>query len=149
MEKMTIRELAEALGCSKAAIRKHMTEEFRAKYTETAGNGVITIVSEGCAIIAETMGKKWKLSETIGNQFPETDGNQVSGDEIAFLKEQIRAKDELIKSQQEQITNLTTALANTTASLQAAQALHAGTMGKKMLSDGETKKSRWKFWEKS
>ena len=141
MEKMTIRELAEALGCSKAAIRKHMTEEFRAKYTETAGNGVITIVSEGCAIIAETMGKKWKLSET--------DGNQVSDDEIAFLKEQIRAKDELIKSQQEQITNLTTALANTTASLQAAQALHAGTMGKKMLSDGETKKSWWKFWEKS
>lgn len=72
---MTIKELADALGVSKTAIRKYMTEDFRCAHAETNRNGAITIDSDGCKLIAETMGKKWEQSETTANQIPETSGN--------------------------------------------------------------------------
>ena len=71
MEKMTIRELAEALGCSKAAIRKHMTEEFRAEYTETAGNGD----NHSFRRVCDYSGNHGKKVETIGNYRKPVSGN--------------------------------------------------------------------------
>ncbi|MBO5364596.1 MAG: hypothetical protein J6A56_03925 [Clostridia bacterium] len=140
----TIKELADELGVSKTAIRKYMTEEFRASHATQTDSGVITIDSEGCKLIAESLRKN---TGNTGNQLPETSANQVSGEIIAILTEQLRAKDEQIAAQQQQIAQLTAALENTTASLQAAQALHAGTIKQQqLLEDGEAAKKR-KWWQ--
>ena len=121
----TIKELADELGVSKTAIRKHMDDDFRATHTENLPGNVIGIDEDGCKLIAESLRKPQK---TTGNQFSETTGNQSSQEEVAFLREQLRVKDRQIEVQQEQISQLTAALEHTTASLHAAQALHAGTM---------------------
>lgn len=148
---MTIKELADTLGVSKTAIRKYMTAEFRAEYTATNRNGVITIDSTGCKLIAESMGKLRKYLETVvPEECEQSETPQESAlltAEIAFLKEQLTAKDRQIDSLQLQITQLTTALENTTAGLRDAQALHAGTLQQQLL---EAPKKKWKLpWKKN
>lgn len=144
----TIKELADALGVSKTAVRKYMTPEFREAYTETKDGNIILIDEDGCRVIAETIKKP---PETTGNQLPETHENPGLQEEIAFLREQLQAKDRQLEAKDRQleqkdkqleakdtqITNLTLALENTTASLQAAQALHAGTIQTQLLPEGE------------
>lgn len=114
----TIRELAEAIGVSKTAIRKHMTEEFRAAHTATTTGNVIEIDDAGCEKIAESFRKSMEKPET---KLPETEETKFLREEIEFLRKQLEAKDLQIAANQEQISQLTTALAH-------AQALHAGTM---------------------
>ena len=131
----TIKELADVLEVSKTAIRKHMTEAFRAEHTATNRNGVITIDSDGCALIAESMGKLRKLLATQVSEEPEIPETHDFREEVAFLREQLRAANRQIEAKDRQIEQLTAALDNTAKalqsaqnSLQAAQALHAGTM---------------------
>lgn len=128
----TIRELADELGVSKTAIRKYMTEDFRAQHTENLPGNIIGIDDDGCKLIAESLRKP---PATGGNSIPETTANSGLREEVAFLREQLaakdrqlEAKDRQIEAQQEQLSQLTVALEHTTASLHAAQALHAGTM---------------------
>lgn len=114
----TIRELAEAIGVSKTAIRKHMTEDFRKVHTAITTGNVIVIDDAGCEKIAESFRKPQEMSE---NQIAETEETKFLREEIDFLRMQLEAKDLQIAANQEQISQLTTALAH-------AQALHAGTM---------------------
>ena len=53
----TIKELADELGVSKTAIRKHMNEDFRAAHTENLPGNVIGIDEDGCKLIAESLRK--------------------------------------------------------------------------------------------
>ena len=150
----TIKELADELGVSKTAIRKYMTLDFRKKYTETTGNGVIVVSHDGEEILKSQCNGSRKQQETTANSFPETSETQVSAEIVAVLIKQLRTKDEQITAlteqiaaQQQQIAQLTAALENTTASLQAAQALHAGTIKhQQLLEDGEAAKKR-KWWQ--
>lgn len=144
----TIKELADTLGVSKTAIRKYMTPEFREAHTETRDANVIVIDDDGCKLLSETIKKP---QETTGNQLAETPENYGLQEEIAFLREQLLAKDrqleakdrqleqkdKQIEARDAQITSLTAALENTTTSLQAAQALHAGTIKTQLLPEGE------------
>lgn len=136
----TIKELADALGVSKTAIRKYMTDDFRREHTETNRNGVITIDSDGCNLIAESMGKQWEQPKTIENMVPESDENTanvtIPRSVLTMLEEQLRQKDDQLKVKDEQIADLTATVRAQAESLQAAQALHAGTMQQQMLSDG-------------
>ena len=68
----TIKELADALGVSKTAVRKYMTPEFRSEHVKTTENGVITIDSDGCKLVAMHLQRTEKLTEITANQFPET-----------------------------------------------------------------------------
>lgn len=137
----TIKELADALGVSKTAVRKHMTEEFRREYVETDRNGVITIDAAGCNLIAETMGKLLRTPEEPANQIPETGENTenvtIPRSVLVMLEEQLRQKDAQLASKDQQIADLTATVRAQADSLQAAQALHAGTMQQQLLSDGE------------
>lgn len=142
----TIKELADALGVSKTAVRKYMTPEFRAEYTETRDGNIILIDDAGCKLITETVKK---VPGNTANQLPETTGNPGFQEELAFLREQLQAKDRQLEAKDRQleqkdkqleardaqIASLTQALEHTTASLQAAHALHAGTM-QQALPDG-------------
>ena len=140
---MTIRELAEGLGVSKTAVRKHMSEDFREKHTKTE-NGIIIIDDEGCKLVAENLRKPLQTPQTNAGKIAETSENTANGisdnvlkvlqDTISTLQEQLKVKDSQIEAQQTQIAQLTEALQNTTNSLTAAQALHAGSL--KQLMDG-------------
>lgn len=137
----TIKQLADSLGVSKTAIRKYLTPEFRAKYTANQTGNSIVIDDEGCKLIAETFRKPAesfrKPPQTTANLEPETTGNQVSGDVVALLQSTIAALQLQLEVKDRQIAELTETLKTQAASLQAAQALHAGTMHQMMLNPAE------------
>lgn len=134
----TIKQIAEIFGVSKTAVRKYMTDDFRKKYVQTDGNGVLYINQEG----ENQLKSLWKLPRTTENQFAETTENEVCGTEtllkqmIDILQQQLKEKDNQIKELQTQAAQLTSALENTTNSLKAAQALHAATV--KQIAEQET-----------
>lgn len=97
--KMTIKQLADALGVSKTFVRKHMSEEFRCNYTETTANGVITITPEGCKLLSETIGNR---KETTENQFAETAANTESL-LYGMLQAELDAKNRQIEQLQEEL----------------------------------------------
>lgn len=142
----TIKELADKLGVSKTAVRKHMTPEFRCKHTETDRNGVITIDPAGCKLIAETMGRNEKLSESTENKIPETPENTenplyaILRAELAAKNQQIDEKDRLIEQLRKDLADErqhSHGLASELARLaDQAQHLHAGSI-KKQLGAGE------------
>lgn len=128
----TIKQIADELGVSKTAVRKKMTDEVKTKFAETV-SGVIYISVCGENLIKQAFSKdepETSVSGVCENQFPPVSG-QVSGEfavVIEALKHQLEVKDRQIEQQQQSIKELTAALENTTLSLKAAQALHAGTM---------------------
>ena len=130
----TIKELADSLGVSKTAIRKYLTPEFRAAHTANQTGNSIVIDDEGCKLIAESFRKP---PQTTANLEPETTGNQVSGDVVALLQSTIAALQQQLEVKDRQIADLTETVKTQAASLQAAQALHAGTMHQMMLNPGE------------
>ena len=132
---MTILEAAQKLGVTKTAIRKYLTDEFRERYCSSRPNGAINISSEGVALIEEKMTANSDQKPTTNSDQKPT-GNPVSDAVIDILRRQLEEKDRQIEKQQEQISQLTAALEHTTSSLQAAQALHAGTMQQQLLTDG-------------
>lgn len=128
----TIKQLADEIGVSKTAIRKKMTNEVKTKFVETV-SGVIYISPEGENLIKQAFNQRepqTEFSEVSGNQFA-----PVSGEVsilISILQAQLEVKDRQLEAKDKQIGELTAALENTTASLHAAQALHAGTMHKQI-----------------
>ena len=161
--KKTIKELADEFSISKTAIRKRMTDEFRAEYTETI-NGVIYISETGCELIAETILKTPEtIQETIPgtpetfaetmqttDQKPQTqydDLIQLLKNTIASLENQLTIKDKQIEEHNSRLSEASAALlatqSNLTESQQAlmnAQALHAAD---KYLEDKEQRNSFW------
>lgn len=141
---MTIKELADAIGVSKTAVRKHMSEDFRLRYTKTTANGVISIDSAGCNFIAVIMGKEPVCVVSDEPQTANKSENQASDEVLKILKDTISTLQEQLQVKDAQISQLTAALENTTASLQEAQtslraeqALHAGSM-KQLMGGNET-----------
>lgn len=96
---MTIKKLAESLGVSKTAIRKHMSEDFRSRYTKTRANGVINISSSGCRFIATIMGRELVVEDFDEVETSETsETKELSQEREAWYQDQIRRKDEIIDS---------------------------------------------------
>ncbi len=134
----TIKQLADELGVSKTAVRNYMDENFRAKYTEKDHKGVITINEDGCKLVADFLERSDKLTENTEKKFAETSTNTEN---ITIPMAVWNMMEEQLKKKDEQIESLSAALENTTSSLKAAQALHAGTF--KMIPE---KKSRLLGW---
>lgn len=123
--RVTIKALADALGVSKTAIRNYMDDEFRAKHTAKDDKGVITIDSEGCKLLSENFGKQ---AVNTGKQTPETEVLAIPRSVWQLMEDQLREKDEQLRVKDQQIADLTSTVRAQAESLQAAQALHAGTM---------------------
>jgi predicted transcriptional regulator len=133
----TIKQLADEIGVSKTAIRKKMTEEVKTKFAETV-SGTIYILPEGQELIRQAFSQgsaQTRFSGVSANQLPSI-SDEVSS-LISMLQVQLEVKDKQIEARDIQIGELTAALENTTASLHAAQALHAGTMHKQLKSGAE------------
>lgn len=128
MENKTIKQLADLLEVSKTAVRNYMDEDFREKYTEKDSKGVFTISPEGCKVVADLLGRTDKLPQKSENQFAESTANQVPGDMVALLQTTIEVLRDQLAAKDQQIADLTATVRSQAESLQAAQALHAGTM---------------------
>lgn len=118
----TIKQVADGLGVSKTAIRKHLSDEFRERYTKLGENNVILIDEQGCKLLAQSFQKPPK---TTTNKFAETTENQVFADIIATLKAELEIKNK-------QIEDLSSALASAQQTASQAQALHAATITKQL-----------------
>ena len=132
----TIKQLADEIGVSKQAVQKRIAREplytCIQPYIHTK-QGTKYIDDEGERLIIEAFGDK-VYTEVADNVH--IDKNNHVHTLVTMLQEQLQVKDRQIEARDIQIGELTAALENTTASLHAAQALHAGTM-RKQLASGE------------
>lgn len=154
----TIKQIADEIGVSKQAIHQKRKKEPLSTnlqpFTETIDR-VIYISVDGEKLIKEAFGiKNENVNSSIvyDNKFTQKDGELKRI--IDILEKQIDSKDNLIQQQQKSINELTAALENTTESLKASQALHAGTM-QKQLQESESEKEeievveeKQTFWQK-
>lgn len=143
----SIREIANELGVSKQAIQKRISREplctSLSPYISTVG-GAKYIAEEGILIIKSAYSKTEPTTTTNNVHIDNPDNVQPI---LSILQNELEAKNKIIEQQQQSINDLTTALENTTASLHAAQALHAGTM-QKQIEAGENQKKSIFPWKK-
>jgi len=140
----TIKQIATETGKSKQAVWKKIDNlGLRSGLTKT-DNRLTVNEQQEALIIQAFFGAE---HSTVNRQ---STVNQRAVDRLVdSLQEQLKAKDLQIAGQQQTIKELTAAnreltaaLEHTTASLHAAQALHAGTM-QKQLTDGAEAKPNW------
>ena len=176
-ELLTIKAFAEAAGRSQQAIYKqigtrlasYVHEKDGQKYIERRAldevfkiGGVQPVQPENASKSPEMNNVEQRLYETLQATI------SLLQDQIKVKDQQLESKDRQIAAQQEQLTQLTAALEHTTTSLQAAQALHAGTMQQlgsaepevppddqediiepEPVQDSPAKRRRWKWlWKK-
>lgn len=115
----TIRELADEFKVSKQAVRKRLTDEFRANYVETVDrNGVATLVVTvtGYMLLkqhfssgndSEKVGSN--VGGNTGNVDVTSDSKQTTDNSYVFkiLEQQLTVKDKQIDSKDRQIDSLT------------------------------------------
>lgn len=146
---MTIKAFAEAAGRSQQAIYKQIStrlasyvhEKDGQKYIERRAldevfkiGGVQPIQPEKTAKSPEANNIEQRLYDTMQATI------ELLQEQIKVKDQQLESKDKQIAAQLDQLTQLTSALEHTTTSLQAAQALHAGTMQQLGAADQEETK---------
>ena len=114
----TIRELADEFKVSKQAVRKRLTDEFRANYVETVDrNGVATLVVTvtGYMLLkqhfssgndSEKVGSN--VGGNTGNVDATSDSKQTTDNSYVFkiLEQQLAVKDKQIESKDSQISQM-------------------------------------------
>lgn len=134
---MTIKAFAAAAGRSQQAIYKQINTRLASYVHEKGGQKYIErraldevfksediqpIQPENAPNSSESFNVEQRLYATMQATI------DLLQEQLRVKDLQIETKDKQIAAQQEQLTQLTAALEHTTTSLQAAQALHAGTM---------------------
>ena len=117
----TIRELADEFKVSKQAVRKRLTDEFRANYVETVySNGVETlVVTVGGYRLLKQHFSSSKGSENVGSNVGGNGGNggnanvtsdnkQTTDNSYVFkiLEQQLAVKDKQIENKDSQISQM-------------------------------------------
>ena len=143
----TIRQIADEIGVSKQAVQKRIAREplytrihpciqviDNTKYIDETGEKLIktTFIKVAAASVGIDTGidasiDKSKNVYTLAIDKTEDVYTHVHT-LISMLQGELDAKNKQIEAQQQTISEMTSALEHTTASLHAAQALHAGTM---------------------
>ncbi len=121
---LTIKEFAEAAGVSTQAIYKRLATDLR-------------------PYLQQVESRKMLDNKALKEVFNIESCKPVANDLqpiIQSLQEELKAKNAQIEALQLQNSQLTTALENTTASLKAAQALHAATMQQQALPEPKEEK---------
>lgn len=125
-----VKEFAERAGVSQQAVYKQLNTRLK-PYVELV---------EGRKLIAEQAlfeiyGIEVKQTSNQENNQPHNQNSTENNPLYDILREELTAKNKQIEQLQAQVAQLTSALENTTASLRAAQALHAGTMKQQLLAE--------------
>ena len=136
-ELMTIKAFAKAAGRSQQAIYKqigtrlasYVHEKDGQKYIERRALEEVFKIGDVQPIQPETAPKSPEENNVEQRLYATLQATiDLLQEQLRVKDQQIATKDKQIAAQQEQLTQLTAALEHTTTSLQAAQALHAGTM---------------------
>ena len=136
---MTIKAFAAAAGRSQQAIYKQINTRLASYVHEKGGQKYIerraldeVFKSEDIQPIqpqnAPNSSESFNVEQRLYTAMQAT--IDLLQEQLRVKDQQIETKDKQIAAQQEQLTQLTAVLEHTTTSLQAAQALHAGTMQK-------------------
>ena len=174
---MTIKQLASELGVSKPTVRSVIAElGFQGKLRKVGNRYMLSDmqISEIKLKMSnksenEVQPKSEKTEKSESKVQPKSENNifieqllilnkqlAVKDEQITMIQNQLAVKDRQINLLQEQISQLTAAMENLTASLNAEQALHAGTIQKQLSehsvmdqsSDVEQPKQRQGFFSK-
>ena len=121
---LTIKEFAEAAGVSTQAIYKRLATDLRPYLQQVESRKMLDSKALNDVFKVDSL-------QPVANELQTT---------IQILQAEIQAKNAQIEALQLQNSQLTTALENTTASLQAAQALHAATMQQQALPEAKEEK---------
>ena len=128
----TIKQIADEIGVSKTAVRKHLTSEVKTKFAETV-SGTIYINDTGERLIKSAFEQKepqTKFAGVSANQFAEVSTL------VSILQGELEIKNEQIRELNNRLAESNAALVAAQQTAQAAQMLHAGTI-QKQLTDGE------------
>jgi len=161
----TIKQLAEEIGVSKTAVRKKFTPEMKTRFAETTP-GIIYISSEDEEYIKQSFSRnesETEFSNISANQFSEvskkiSDQFAITETLIDMLKLELEFKNRQISDLTAIITIKDNQILELTASLNTAQALHAGTIQKQLTDskpidenlpaeDGSHMRRWWQFWK--
>lgn len=125
---LTVQQFADAAGISKQAVYKKLNNQLKPFVQLVDGKKMLQNKA-----LSEIYGVEVDQPSQPNSQ-PTVNQSQPLEALIAMLQKELDGKNEQIAAQARQIEQLTSALENTTSSLQAAQALHAGTMQKQLQS---------------
>ena len=103
----TIKELADEFNVSKQAVRKRLTEEFRANHVETiTSNGVKTLVVTYTGYIL--LKQHFTTSNATGNDKVTDTSNPTTGDlsVVKILEQQLFVKDKQLENKDSQISQM-------------------------------------------
>ena len=141
----TIAEIAKTINVSKTAVRKYMTAEFRENHTETR-DGVIYIDENGEGQLRSKFKNKVvsgsrngfrEDAETMREQTENNSANfEIVSAYIATLERQLEEKDKQLAERDKQISELLQ-------TVQAEQALHAGTQTRLLTEAKEIQNGLW------
>ena len=154
----TIKQIASEIGVTKPAVRKKIEKLGLSDRLETNGNKFLIneecenlIKSAFCRNKPETMLKTdAKTEPNTEKRIPETNENLVS-DLIAMLQKELETKNQQIEKLQDENARLLSALENATASVNASQALHAGTIQTQLIEaqkPEQPEQQKLSFWER-
>ena len=103
----TIKELADEFNVSKQAVRKRLTEEFRANHVETVtSNGVKTLVVTNTGYML--LKQHFTTSNVTGNDKVTDTSNPTTGDlsVVKILEQQLFVKDKQLENKDSQISQM-------------------------------------------
>ena len=103
----TIKELADEFNVSKQAVRKRLTEEFRANHVETVtSNGVKTLVVTYTGYML--LKQHFTTSNATGNDKVTDTSNSTTGDlsVVKILEQQLFVKDKQLENKDSQISQM-------------------------------------------
>ena len=103
----TIKELADEFNVSKQAVRKRLTEEFRANHVETiTSNGVKTLVVTYTGYML--LKQHFTTSNATGNDKVTDTSNPTTGDlsVVKILEQQLFVKDKQLENKDTQISQM-------------------------------------------
>ena len=134
----TVKDLAKELGVSDQTIRN----EAQNQNLKTTKQGIAFVFGDDeAASIAEAITER---KEAAGKSKQNSKPKQKD-ELLLILEKELESKNKQIEVLQEQNSQLVSALADATASLKAAQALHAGTMQQSI--EKHDDKKWWQFWK--
>ena len=154
----TIKMLADEIGVTKAALQKRISRGglySRLSPYMTIENGTKYIDKDGESIIKESFKNNPAVksvdTSTDAGTDADIDGNtRVTPPEIQALINQLAIKDKQIDDLNARLAESNSALVSAQQTLQAEQALHAGTIQTKLLAEktGETPSEKVSLWNK-
>ena len=127
----TIKQIADELGVSKTAVRKKIENLGLSDKVQTNGNRIL-IDERQERLIKSAFQKAETETENYKPVSEKTETLQLVSDVVSMLQKELDAKNKQIERLQQENERLVIALENTTHSLNASHALHAGTMQKQI-----------------